>query len=317
MRFSIVIPLHRPTPAFKASLAACAALDHDDFEVVVVSDRPAALPDDPRIRGVVTGRTDDSSPAEKRDAALPHVSGEAIAYLDDDAEPAPGWLRVAEAALADPSVAALGGPGVTPPGGGWRRRVGGAIYESALGSGPLRYRFTPRPARVVDDYPAYNLIVRTDAVCRAGGWASTFYGGEDTRFCRALAEAGAPVHYLPELVVYHHRRPVFRPHMRQVGNVGRHRGHFARAHPDTSRRLVYFLPAAVVALTPALASAALARMRPGRRVAALALVYAGLAAASPARGSRERLAFPAALAAHHVAYATCFVAGLFTRRMDR
>jgi glycosyltransferase involved in cell wall biosynthesis len=317
MRFSIVIPLHRPTPAFDACLAACLTLDHADFEVLVVSDRPAELPADPRVVSVVTGLPDDSSPAEKRDAALPHATGAAIAYLDDDAEPAPDWLRVAEAAFEDPEVAALGGPGVTPPGGGWRRRVGGAVYESALGSGPLRYRFAPAPARVVDDYPAYNLIVRTEAVRRAGGWASTFYGGEDTRFCEELARIGVRVNYLPELVVRHHRRPVFRAHMRQVGNVGRHRGHFVRKHPETSRRLVYFAPIAALVAAPLALAAGLARLRPGGRAAALGALYAGLAASSPAGGARERLAFPLALTAHHAAYGASFVAGLLTRRMDR
>jgi len=317
IRVSIVIPLHRPTPAFRACLAACLELDHGDFEVLVVSDRPADLPGDPRVVPVLTGLAGDSSPAEKRDAALPRATGDAIAYLDDDAEPARDWLRVAEAAFADPAVAALGGPGVTPPGGGWRQRVGGAVYESALGSGPLRYRFTPAPARTVDDYPAYNLIVRTEAVRRAGGWASTFYGGEDTRFCEGLARIGVPVHYLPKLVVRHHRRPVFRAHMRQVGNVGRHRGHFVRKHPETSRRLVYFAPVAALVAAPALLAAALARLGPGGRAAALGALYAGLAAASPAGGRRERLAFPLALAAHHAAYGGSFVLGLLTREMDR
>lgn len=317
VRFSILIPLHRDTPVFRRCLAACLALDHDDFEVLAVSDRPVTLPDDPRVRMVVTGAPADTSPAEKRDAGLEHATGDAIAYLDDDAEPARDWLAVAEAALADPSVNAIGGPGVTPPAQGWRARAGGAVYESPLGSGPLRYRFAPAAARVVDDYPAYNLIVRTDAVRRAGGWASTFYGGEDTRFCEALAAQGDRVHYLPDLVVLHHRRDIFRPHMRQIGNVGRHRGHFVRAYPATSRRPVYFAPLVAALGGPLAALWALRRLPRALRVPAAILGYGALARMAPAGDMRVRAAFPAALAAHHLAYGLSFLRGLVTREMDR
>jgi len=275
------------------------------------------LPDDPRVVAVLTGADGDTSPAEKRDAGLEHATGEAIAYLDDDAEPAPDWLTVAERAFANPAVGAIGGPGVTPPSQGWRAQTGGAVYESVLGSGPLQYRFSPGAPRTVDDYPAYNLIVRTEVVRRAGGWASTFYGGEDTRFCEALADQGVRVHYVPDLLVLHHRRTIFRAHMRQVGNVGRHRGYFARVFPATSRRPVYFAPVAAALAGPVVAVWALTRLPRRLRLPAVALTYGALAAASPRRGLRVRLAFPFALAAHHLAYGLSFLAGLFTGRMDR
>jgi len=89
VRFSVLIPLHRETAAFRACIEACRRIDHPDVEFLVVSDRPMPLPDDPRVVAVLTGADGDTSPAEKRDAGLEHATGEAIAYLDDDAEPAP------------------------------------------------------------------------------------------------------------------------------------------------------------------------------------------------------------------------------------
>lgn len=317
MRFSIAIPLHRDGPMFRRCLSACLELDHDDYEVLVVSDRGVGLADDPRVRAVLTGAPGDTSPAEKRDAAEAVATGDAIAYLDDDAFPARDWLGVAERAFDDGRVGALGGPGLTPRDSGLRARVGGAVYESPVGSGPLTYRFRPGAPRQVDDHPAYNLIVRADAVRRAGGWASTLYGGEDTRFCEALGRVGVPIHYRPDLVVHHHRRPVFRAHMRQIANVGRHRGHFARTPGSTSRRPVYALPSLCL-LTAPVAALGLARRRGRRALAGLAAgLYAGLAAASPVRGWRARAVFPAAVVAHHASYAGAFLAGLGTRRLDR
>ena len=152
---------------------------------------------------------------------------------------------------------------------------------------------------------------------RAGGWASTFYGGEDTRFCEALGRVGVSVHYRPDLIVHHHRRPVFVAHMRQIANVGRHRGHFARARGSTSRRAFYALPAVCLLAAPILA-AVIARRYGRRRLAGVAGgLYATLAAASPAIGWRERLLFPPAIVAHHASYAGAFLAGLGTRHLDR
>src|SRR5439155_18879431 len=87
-----------------------------------------------------------------------------------------------------------------------------------------------------------------------GGWKSSFYGGEDTKFCLELTKAGFRLRYDPSVVVFHYRRPVFRAHMRQVGNVGRHRGYFVRRFPQTSRRPTYFLPTAAAAASLPLAA---------------------------------------------------------------
>ena len=63
------------------------------------------------------------------------------------------------------------------------RRQGARSFATASS------RATPR---TVDDYPAYNLFVRREALEHVGGWGTTFYGGEDTVLCLKLAEAGWP-----------------------------------------------------------------------------------------------------------------------------
>jgi hypothetical protein len=46
--------------------------------------------------------------------------------------------------------------------------------------------------------------------------------------------------------VFHHRRRLFLPHLRQIGRYALHRGYFARRFPATSRKLSYFLPSLFV-----------------------------------------------------------------------
>jgi GT2 family glycosyltransferase len=315
LRFSVVVPAHRNGPRLRQCVAACLALEHPNVELVVVTDRP--LPEFPDgVRMIETGVNRDTSPAEKRDLASNQTSGDVLAYLDDDAYPAADWLTNAARLFADEGVAAAGGPGLTPPSSPWRERVGGAVYESWAGSALLRHRFLPLARRWVDDYPAYNLLVRREALDAVGGWGTTFYGGEDTVLCLKLAAAGQRVLYSPEVRVFHHRRPVLGPHLRQVANVGRHRGHFVRRYPATSRRALYFLPA-VSPVVLALAGVLCAR-RPRAGLPLLAAAYAAVAGETLRRHPLSvAAATPLAAVAHHLAYGLAFVRGWLGPPLER
>lgn len=317
---SVIVPVHRPTPAFRQGVQHVLALGGGMHELVVVSDRPIeGLPDDVKL--VVTGSSTDTSPAEKRDAARDEARGEILAFIDDDAFPAHDWLERALARLEDREIAAVGGPGLTPPGSPFRERAGGAFYESYFGSASLRARFRPiGGVRPVDDWPAFNFVARRDALEAVGGWHSTFYGGEDTKLCLALRDAGFRIVYDPDVVVYHRRRPIFGPHLRQVGNVGRHRGYFVRAFTSTSARPIYFAPAVGMILLGV--SAAVALRRPRGRIGLLtACAGAVVAIAAEARrdghDTRVAVTLPAVTLASHAAYGAQFIRGLLTPRLQR
>ena len=198
--------------------------------------------------------------------------------------------------------------------------MGGAFYESWLGSGPYRYRFRPGPRREVDDYPAYNFIVRRRAAEQVNGWGTSFYGGEDTVLCLALVAAGWRIVYDPSVVVFHQRRPILRRHLAQVANVGLHRGYFVKAYPKTSLRLSYFLPAFGTILLALLALIALFSA-PARTVlaAALGLYFIGglLLNLTETHDFTLAIALPAIALVSHITYGVQFLRGLVTLRLHR
>jgi len=316
--FSIIIPMHRDGDAFRRCLAGCLALNGVTYEVIVVSDKPVALPGG--ISLVVSGADHDTGPGEKRDAGVRAARGQYFAFIDDDATPRQDWLRQALDVFKDESVGAVAGPGVTPASSRWRERAGGAFYESWLGSGPYRYRFRPGARRDVDDYPAYNLLVRRHASDDVRGWGTGFYGGEDTVICLSLIKAGWRIVYDPGIVVFHERRPLIRRHLAQVGNVGMHRGYFVKAYPETSFRASYFLPTVG---TLCLATLILAAGFDGTIRSALELGFLAYFAIGMAIGLLERnelsvaLTLPAVALASHVTYGLQFLRGLMTRRLSR
>jgi len=183
------------------------------------------------------------SPADKRDVAAGHASGEILAFLDDDAYPRPDWLTNAVRYFEDDSVAAVGGPAVTPQHDSFLQKASGAVFASVLVSGSYVYRYLPRPGRDVEDFPSCNFLVRSQVMKDVGGFSTAFWPGEDTKFCHDIVtKTGKRIVYAPDVLVYHHRRTLFRAHLKQVANYALHRGYFVRKYPRTSFKPAYFAP---------------------------------------------------------------------------
>jgi len=183
------------------------------------------------------------SPAEKRDMAVKHASGEILAFLDDDTYPVKLWLREALKNFSNHEVAAVGGPAITPAQDNLRQRASGCVYSSIAASGSYVYRYLPAKKRYVDDYPSCNFLVRKSVMDELGGFKTSFWPGEDTKLCLDITKKlKKKIVYDPRAVVYHHRRELFIPHLRQVISYALHRGYFVKKYPQTSARITFFLP---------------------------------------------------------------------------
>jgi len=187
------------------------------------------------------------SPAKKRDLSSKYALGEILAFLDDDAYPEKDWLKNAVKNFLNPDVAAVGGPAITPSDDNLWRKASGRVYENLLVGGPYRYRYIKGKRREVVDYPSCNLLVRKDIFDKLGGFDTSFWPGEDTKLCLEIVDKlNKKIIYDPKAVVYHHRRPLFIPHLRQIASYALHRGYFAKRYPQTSFKLSYFLPSLFV-----------------------------------------------------------------------
>ena len=240
---SIIIPAKSVTPYLRENIAACLRGAYKNFEIIVVLDEPTKEIF-PKTIFLVSGPV---GPAKKRDIGARGGKGTVLAFIDDDVIPSDMWLSRIMKTLRDPKVGAVGGPGVTPHGVPWQEEASGWVSASPVGSGGFLYRFLPMNRREVDDYPSMNLAVRRSDFEAIGGFDSQYWPGEDTKLCHDIVYTlGKKIIYEPEALVYHHRRPLWLPHLRQNGNFGIHRGYFARILPKTSARPLYFLPSVLV-----------------------------------------------------------------------
>jgi GT2 family glycosyltransferase len=241
-QFAIIIPVKDYNAYCAESLEACTRL-YPDQEIYLSPDNAV----DPPFRGVKVLPSGPVGPGAKRDLCAAASQAEFLAFLDDDAYPEPGWLEAALEAFADPSVAAVGGPAVTPGDDPVHYWASGLVYESRLVGGPYAFRYRPLPARDCDDFPTCNLLVRRSVFEAVGGFDTRFWPGEDTVAClKIVHELGLRIRYVPGALVRHHRRPMFRGHLRQLNRYAQHRGFFMKRFPKTSLRPSYFAPSALL-----------------------------------------------------------------------
>lgn len=240
--FTLIVPCPGDSAVLRRLLNALDTQTYRHFDLILLPDAPiSGLPERPWLSVCPTGPM---RPAQKRNLGARAAKGEILAFIDDDAYPRADWLANAAARLAGPdTIDALGGPGLTPPDDPPCAQLSGLVLASPLVSGNFRCRyFIQGPLRRVEDFPSCNLFVRKSAFEAIGGFRENYWPGEDTLLCADLQTSGHTLWYDPRLVVYHHRRPLFGPHLRQVGRYALHRGHFARRFGLNSRRLSYHLP---------------------------------------------------------------------------
>jgi glycosyltransferase involved in cell wall biosynthesis len=187
-----------------------------------------------------------SSPEGNREAAARAARGELLALLRADARPAGNWITAAVPYFADPVIAAVVAPTVTPRDTGFRERVAAGVLESRLGGGSRRSRFLPGNVRAVSDYPPGAIVVR-----RQDYRDALDTGVPDDELVAWLAARGRKTVYTPDTSVAAPPPPIVVPHLRATMGQARLRGLTARTTRGSSLSV-----ATTLSVVPLLAAAA-------------------------------------------------------------
>lgn len=245
---SIIIPVKEINDYLRQeTIPAILGQTYKNFEIIILPDKKSK---EKFLKTKIIPSWPKTGPADKRDLGAKKAKGEILAFIDDDSYPDKNWLKEAvkifqkDKKIEDRKIAAVCGPTLTPPEDNFRQKIAGYVWGSSLGSrGAGFYRYTVGQRREVDDFPTANLLVRKKDFWQAGGFDTHFWSGEDTKLCLSLTKKlGKKILYDPRVLVYHHRREIFKPHLTQIARYALHRGHFARILPETSRRFGYLAP---------------------------------------------------------------------------
>ena len=180
-------------------------------EVIVVCDHAPALEARVRAELPFVAAVPNDGPrglSGARNAGLETSSGDIVAFLDDDALPAPDWLERLVAAYADPRVVGVGGA-AEPVFPAERPAFLAPEFDWVVG---CTYRGLPETAHPVRNLIGANMSFRRDALVRAGGFVPGIgrvgtrpVGCEETELCIRLTQRDpeAVLLYDPAVAVRH------------------------------------------------------------------------------------------------------------------
>ena len=153
---------------------------------------PAPLPQDPRLRYVVTPRP--LSAGGNRNLALKEARGRYVLFTDADCRAAPDWIERIAARL-DEGYRMVGGAFDFPRDRYWVMGENMAILNDLS-------RETPG-GRVEVRVGGGNMGIWKDALAAVGGFDETFRGGQDNDVAIKLLKAGHSIWFEPAAVVEH------------------------------------------------------------------------------------------------------------------
>lgn len=257
-------------------------------------------------------------PSRQRNLAAAEARGEILYFLDDDSLTAPGFLRCAARHFADPTVAVVGGPSLTPETDSLFQRAAGIALASPLGGGGARNRYRRTgSARATSERELIlcNLAFRKEIFIAMGGLDERLYPNEENELLDRIAKSGLNLCHDPELAVQRSQRPTLRAFCRQFFGYGRGRGEQTRI--AGVRSVVDFLPSLLLAYLLALP------LFPSRLVLLPLGVYGLAVLVSSLAGGAEKRLLPAVpwlmilYPALHLCYGFGFLRGLLAPRFVR
>ncbi|MFT4110315.1 glycosyltransferase family 2 protein, partial [Propionicimonas sp.] len=219
---SVVVCTRERPDALREALDSLVALDHPDYEVIVVdnaplSDRTAAVADDYRVRYVVAPV---AGLSRARNVGMSVARHPIVAFTDDDVVADPQWLRGLAAGFGrGGDVACVSG--LVPSGElrnavqtyfdarvSWSKNLAGRVFR--LSDPPADLPMFPF---CVGEYgTGANFAVRRDAVRAVGGFDEALgvgtrtRGGEDLDIFTRLLFAGHALVVEPSAVIWHRHR---------------------------------------------------------------------------------------------------------------
>jgi glycosyltransferase involved in cell wall biosynthesis len=252
MKVSVIMPVERL--GGDAERAIASVLEQQApfrFELIVVSAAPLPLLQT-GVRNVIEPNR---NPATRRNRAVSAAVGKILAFIDDDAQAAPGWLANGVAILdAQPDAVAAGGPDPAPADSPDAELVSETLLATPLiGSGVAAHENRRGTFDVASpsDVALVNLFVRRDAF--TGFDESIGYIGEDTALLESLLQRGRVV-YSDAVRVFHRRRAFPGPYLRQRWRYRVKTGELlvrgSRAH-QANRKIWAFLLAGTIAVLAA------------------------------------------------------------------
>jgi cellulose synthase/poly-beta-1,6-N-acetylglucosamine synthase-like glycosyltransferase len=205
---SVVIPVKNGEGRIEHCLDSLSRQDYprDRMEVIVADGRSIdGTAEIARARGAVVVDNPVQLVSSGRNAGVLIARGELLAFTDDDCVLPPTWLRIGVGHLADPAVAAVGGPTPIPSDSGPFSRSVDLLFRLASLSGHSVQSGVATPG-TASDIPGGNSIYRRSALPGGPAFDEHLLTAEDVDLNLRVRSAGHRLLFAPDFVAIHHKR---------------------------------------------------------------------------------------------------------------
>jgi len=220
---SVIIPARNEEQNIQRCLESLKALDYppDRFEVIIAdgksTDRTREIAEGYGAR-VVTN--EGLYVAQGRHVGFEHSRGELIAFSDADCVMEASWLRDAVKYFDDASVGGISGPTLVPPGETAFGRGAAWIFSLAVAGGVSCQADTVKRVREVEDLPGANCIYRREVIEQVMPLSTGLVASEDVEMNWRIRKNGWRLLHVPDVRLWHYKRPTPRRLARQVYRFG-------------------------------------------------------------------------------------------------
>ncbi len=191
--------------------------------------------------------------SEARNIGIEKTKSEIIYFLDDDTFIDKNNIEILKTKfLKYPFAKVIGGPNLTPPSSSRFQKLSGILLSTYLLSYKMNARYFAKGGdRFSDDTELIlcNLAIKKSALSEHNLKFNKFlHYNEENLLLQQLKKFDAPMLYVPDLTVYHHRRATLKSFLKQIYNSGQGRALMSVIMP-TSIKLFFLFPVLFIIYT--------------------------------------------------------------------
>lgn len=240
---AVIVPFKELNSQVKECIEHCQQLEYPDYEIILLPDFPLKQKFE-KCKDMATGPMHQ---AVKRNIAIAQIDSEIFASIDSDAYPEKDWLKSAIAYFQKDKIGAVAGPNLIVPGASLHEQAAVKIVHSKRAGVEAAYYIKQYNSEALEfkEAPSSNLLFRRNVVLGFGGYDVELSTGEDSKLCFNIRKRGYKIIFSPKVRVYHHRRPLYKAHLKRVLEQAKDKALVIR-EDFTKDKLIYFVPALFV-----------------------------------------------------------------------
>lgn len=253
--FSIIVPFQKINPYVMECICSCLKLNYNQekYDILLIPDEKLTKSqlwelikdraDKKKFEAIVKIiLTESTRPGKKRNTAMEQSKAAYFACIDSDAYPHKDWLVNSLPLLKYPKVGIVGGPNSIPHKTTYLERLAiKVLYLHVMSKGLYFLKKFKKDASEQNVMASSNLIVKSKVVKEGCYYDNDYYPCEDAVLCYKVLDKGYTIIYSPDIIVYHHRRPLFLKHLIKIKETAENHANILKKFKN-HRRTLHFMP---------------------------------------------------------------------------